>query len=314
MTALPAALIVYNRADTLERTLACLRGAGVRRIYAYSDGPRDEEDERRVGAVRALLDAIDWADVTVEARERNLGLSASMIGALSDVFGREERALVIEDDIAIAPEFPAFAAAALDRYAAEERVVGVTAQRLPFDGRALHRYPYDAFMLPRFFVWGWATWARAWRTFEFDRDELLARLAEPGMRLEIAGADVPYMARKAIVEQRLEGSWDVYAAASMVTQGQLFVVPKWNMTEVPGMASGTHPQWPRWRLEWEPDRRPDLSALRLPPVEVDAAILKSYHVFRENPQGWTLRRLVPRPARNILRRLRRTYALFRLAR
>jgi hypothetical protein len=309
--ALPAALIAYNRADVLERTLACLRAAGVTRIHAYADGPRDAADEPRVAAVRGLLERVDWADVRLTARDRNLGLSESMVGALNDVFAHEERALVIEDDVAIAPEFPEFAAAALDRYADEERVVGVTANRPPFSKRPLRGYPYDAFLLPRFFTWGWATWARAWRTFEFHRERLLARLRDPAVRLEVAGADVPYMVRKAIVQQRLHGSWDVYAAASMVVNDQLFVVPTWNMTEVPGLGSGTHPQRPRWQLRWEPERRPDLAALRLPPVEVDQAILKSYHVFRENPRGWTPRRLVPRPLRSALRHLRGAYDVFR---
>lgn len=307
----PTALFVYNRPELLDRTLQCLRAAGARELYVFSDGPKTDADETRVEAVRRIVHSIDWGPATVIERERNLGLTESMVSGVGWMLDRFERVAVIEDDVVVAPEFYAFVAQALDRYAADDHVAGVTGLRLPFSRSPLKHYPFDAFMLPRFFSTGWATWRRAWATFEFDRDRLLEKLRAPAMRPELAGADLPRMIRSAVVGTRLAGSWDVYCAASMVVNGQYFVVPTWNMVENTGLASGTHPLSPRWKLRWEREFRPPRETFRFPPALAPPnAIHKSWRVFTENPQGWTWRRLIPRPVRMLLRRMRRTYAIF----
>jgi hypothetical protein len=265
-----------------------------------------------VEQVREMVRGIEWASVELVERDRNLGLSESIVSGLSEVFERHDRAVVIEDDVCVAPEFGAFVAEALERYAAEPRVAGVTALRLPFPPGRLDESGSDAFFLPRFFAWGWATWGRGWRSLDFDRERLLRRLREsPHVRLERGGPDVPYMIRRALVEESLGGSWDVFASTSMLLDDLLFLVPGWNMAENVGFAEGTHPQAPPWRLRWEPERAPRGRPVRLPPVEVDEAVLRSFRIWRENPQGWTIRRLVPRPVRMLLRRVRGTYDPFR---
>jgi hypothetical protein len=241
-------------------------------------------------------------------RDEHLGLSRSIRAGLDEVFAREERAVVIEDDIAVAPEFGRFVATALDRYAGEERVAGVTGVREPFARRWLRGHPYDAFMLPRFLAWGWATWAPAWRTFDFDADRLLERLRGASVRPQSGGADLAWMFRRTFVERTQTGAWDVYCMANMLLNDQLFVCPTWNMVENVGLETGTHLQSTRWRQPFEPEYRPaDLDRLRWPPPEVAPRIAKGFQILTENPQGWTLRRLVPRPVRNVARRIRRTY-------
>ena len=309
--AVPVAVFAYNRPDLLAGTLACLRDAGARSLFVFSDGPRSAEDEERVAAVRETVQAIDWTTPTLVARERNLGLDDSMRSGLDWMLDRHERVVVIEDDVAVAPEFYSYVTQALEAYAHEEAVAGVTGLRMPFGRAGFRGYPYDAFLLPRFFSLGWATWRRAWKTFDFDRDNLISRLRAPKIRPELGGADLPRMIRSAVVNSTLTGAWDVYCAANMIVNGQHFVIPTWNMVENTGLASGTHPMTPRWRLRWEVESRPDGETYRFPPPVVDERILKCYRIFTENPRGWTYRRLVPRPARMVLRRVRGTYEIFR---
>jgi hypothetical protein len=304
---LPVVVFAYNRPRLLERTLSCLRDSGARSLYLFSDGPRGAADEPLVEEVRRLARGVSWGDCTLVEREHNLGGSRSTVDGMALVFGRHGRAVVIEDDICVAPEFLRFAHAALERYADEPRIAGVTGLRMPFSRRPLRGYQYDAFLLPRFFTWSWATWRRAWETFELDHEKLLGRLRESRVRLELGGADLPYMVRSGLILGTLAEPWDVCCSASMVLNGQFFVVPTWNMVENIGMDSGVHPHGVPWTLRWEEEHRPDLERLLLPPPEVDRRILKSYRVFRENPRGWTARRLVPRPARMLLRRVRGTY-------
>jgi hypothetical protein len=309
---LPVVVFAYKRPQLLARTLACLRAAGAERIYAFVEAPESEDDADAVAAVRRELAAIDWATASVVERERHLGWTASLQAGLDDVFQHEQRAAVIEEDVAVAPEFLAYAARALARYEDEPVVAGVTGLRLPFSRRSLRRYPYDALMLPRFFTWGWATWRRAWETFEFDVDALVARLRAEPVALEEGGADLPWMVRAGLVQRRVADPWDIGLSVQLLLERRLFVVPTWNMVEHLGAATGLHGPAPSYELRWETDHRPGaIEALRLPPPRVGARTLKAYHVFRENPRGWTARRLLPRPARRLLRRLRGTYDVFR---
>ena len=303
------ALFVYNRPELLRGTLDCLRNAGFRRLEVFADGARTEADAARVEEVRSVVAHVDWADVNLVARDRNLGLSESIRTGLDAAFERHDALVVMEDDVWVAPEFGSYVTAALAAYAEEERVAGVTGTRMPFARRAVAAYPYDAFMLPRFFPLAWATWRRAWQTFELDHGRLLDRLRAESPRLDVAGVDLPYMTRNVLIRRSLHGAWDVCAAASVVLNDQYFLVPAWNMVENPGISSGTHPNRPRWRLRWETELRRE-PPYRFPPVELEPRIHRSWLVFKENPRGWTLRRLVPRPARMLLRRIRGTYELF----
>jgi hypothetical protein len=306
----PVALFVYNRPELVARTLECLRAAGARRLYVFSEGPADDEDARRVEDVRARIRRLDWIEPVVTERERNLGWTASLQQGLDEVFAREERVVVLEDDIAVAPEFLDFVASALDRYANEPRVAAVTGLRLPFSRDPLRRYPYDAFLLPRFFSWSWATWRDRWETFELDGDRVLERLRRSRVPLETAGADLPWMVRSALVRGEVSDPWDVALSASLVLEGSYVVVPAWNMVENIGFATGLHGPDPAYELRWEAEHRPR-GALRFPPPVPDPGMLRAFLVFRENPGPWRLRRLVPRPLRVLLRRLRRTYDPFR---
>lgn len=307
---LPVAVFAYDRPALLARTLECLRSAGARSLVVFSDGPRSDDDVERVEAVRAVVRGVDWTTPELVERETNLGNTRSTVEGLTAVLERHERVVVIEDDILVAPEFLSFVAAALETYEADERIAGVTGLRLPFSRRPLLHYRYDAFLLPRFFVWGWATWRRAWETFDLDGERVLARLRRERPRLELAGADLPHMVRAGLVEKTLAEPWDVCVAATMVLNGQSFVVPTWNMVENIGLQSGTHPHDVPWVLRWEVEHRPPHRPFLFPPgAELDARILKAFRVFRENPRGWTARRLVPRPARNLMRRIRGTYQI-----
>ena len=304
------ALFAYRRPDELGRTLGALERAGFRRITAFSDAPESAEVAPLVEHVRELLAGVGWADVELVERETHLGLTRSIRTGLDELFAKEERAVVVEDDVLVASEFGRYVVAGLARYADEERVAGITGHRMPFSRRWLRAHPYDAFVLPRFFGWGWASWRRAWLTFDFDRDRLLARLRSETVPPERGGADMAWMLRKRLVQRSLAGAWDVDCAASMLLGSQLFVCPTWNMVENIGLATGTHHQAPSKGFRFEPEHGPDdLKRLRWPPVDPDPRIAKGFQIFTENQGGWKARRVVPRSIRMLARRVRRTYEL-----
>jgi hypothetical protein len=278
---IPVALFVYRRHRQLPRTLECLRACGVEQLYVFADGAKGAGDTDEVAEVRRLLDQLAWIEPTIVARDENLGLSDSIRSGLDSLFETHEAAIVIEDDVCVAPEFYDYVRLALRHYEGDQRAAGITGLRYPFDRKAFEGYPYDVFLSPRFSSWGWATWRDRWSEFSFDTSALRRQMGELAtFRPEGAGADMPWMINEALVTESLTGSWDVCCAANMLVRGQYFVTPAWNMVENTGLSEGTHfDQAPPWELRWESDHMPRLREVRFAPVAPDERVLKEYRAF-----------------------------------
>jgi hypothetical protein len=283
----PVALFAYRRHRQLRRTLECLQATGVEQLYVFTDGPEDSAAQADVAKVRELIGSVDWTRPVMIARSENLGLSASIRSGLDWLFERHERVIVIEDDIFVAPEFYDYARVALAHYADAPQVAGITGLRYPFDRRGFDGYPYDTFLSPRFSSWGWASWRDRWLSFEFDHAVLRRALAaRADLRPARAGADMPWMIERAVVDESLGGAWDVVCATNMLLHDQYFVTPVWNMVENGGLTEGTHQtgKAPRWNLRWESEHRRALEALRLAPVAEDERVLAAYRKFFALPR------------------------------
>jgi hypothetical protein len=305
----PVALFVYRRHRQLARTLECLRACGIEQLYVFSDGAKGDADAADVAEVRRLLGAVDWIEPVTLAREENIGLSASIRQGLDSLFETHETAIVIEDDVCVAPEFYDYVRLALRHYEGEPLIAGITGLRYPFDRHVLSGYPYDVFLSPRFSSWGWATWKERWREFSFDDRSLRRQISAsstfaPGR----AGADMAGMINGAVVTGSLTGSWDVVCATNMLLHGQFFVTPTWNMIENTGLSEGTHfDHAPPWELHWEPDLAPRGAEISFAPLIPDEDVLREYRrFFQPDAERGVLRRLRAAAARRqTMRSLRR---------
>jgi hypothetical protein len=260
----PVALFAYRRPRQLAKVLDALRALEPAVLYVFCDGPQSADDESAVAEARALVEAVDWTDARRVYRPRNVGLNRSIEDGLNAVFAEHDRAIVIEDDVCVAPEFGRFVTACLDAYADEPSVAAVTGLRYPFAVESLGSHPYDAFFAPRFTSWGWATWRRAWAGFALDAAEAAARVDAAGLDADALPGDVGALLETAR-SGRLHGGWDVCCALSVAAAGQEVVWSTWNMVVNIGFTEGTHAgrRAPAWQPRWEaPPDRP----LRLPPV------------------------------------------------
>lgn len=162
----PIAIFIYRRPEHLRRTLLSLgrcRGFEGSPIIVFSDGPRDASESAEVEATRRVARELLDEHTEYVFSDLNLGLAQSVIRGVSQTLGRFGRVIVLEDDLEVAPNFLEFMNAALDRYANETSVMQVSGYLFDvpeFVGRQ------DAFFLPLTVSWGWATWQRAWKSFD----------------------------------------------------------------------------------------------------------------------------------------------------
>jgi len=159
----PIALFVYNRAEHTRRSVEALQKNDLAKqsdLFVFADGPK-EESAWEVEEVRKFLRRIGgFRSVTIIERERNFGLSRSIINGVTQLCQEFGCAIAIEDDVLIAPDFLSFINRGLDHYVDEPRVFSVCGFNYPITVRST--YPYDAFFSYRFACWGWGTWGDRW--------------------------------------------------------------------------------------------------------------------------------------------------------
>jgi hypothetical protein len=164
----PIVLIIFNRPDYTARLFEVIRQVQPEKLLVIADGPRPDrpEDQARCAAARAVIDRVDWhCEVFRDFSDVNLTCGARIATGISWVFEQVEEAIILEDDCIPDPSFFAFCEAMLERYREDERIMHVSGNNFWSD-----QYPLtDSYVFSRYTLsWGWATWRRAWKHYDFD--------------------------------------------------------------------------------------------------------------------------------------------------
>lgn len=168
----PVLFLIFNRPDHTRRSFEAIRARQPTRLFIAADGPRSHvpTDPERVAQCRAIVSGVDWpCEVRTLYRQENLGCRAAVSQAITWFFDQVEQGIILEDDCVPEPDFWTFCATLLDRYAQDPRVMCVSGNNflpswMPVRGAYyFSRYPY---------IWGWASWARAWEAYGATPDHL----------------------------------------------------------------------------------------------------------------------------------------------
>ena len=305
----PVALFVYNRpahTRTALESLSRCRRVDECAVRIYCDAAKRPEHEAAVAETREV--AREWAtrlNAEVIERESNLGLARSVVSGVSELCDQFGRAIVIEDDFVLSPSFLDYMISALDRYADEANVYQVSGYMYPIR----HASKPDAFFLPLTTTWGWATWARAWRIFDWNpagADELL-RDPDVRRRFDLNNA-YPYAE---MLERKLRGeidSWGILFWWAVFRANGLVLHPRKSLVWNGGFdASGTHCGDQAWSTQSLAEINDDAwaaSAFEFPEqVATDELAFGKVirYLRREQSQG----NLVERIRRRVLQTLRR---------
>jgi hypothetical protein len=223
---IPVILFAYARPAHLARVLACLRENGVPLIHAFADGAKGEADADAVAETRALLHAVDWCEIRLVEREKNLGLGRNVLTGVSEIASSYDAFIVWEDDLICVPGTYAWLCAALQNYANDSRVMSVTGWTHPrVTPVGVGEQPYfDA----RAECWVWGAWARSWQGMSEETAlQKMSSAERHGLPRAAYGADLPRMAR---AEQR-SNIWAVRWLYHHFQHGGLCVRPPWSMVE-----------------------------------------------------------------------------------
>jgi hypothetical protein len=163
----PVALVIFNRPDYTARVLDGIAAAKPPRLYVIADGPRTDhpDDERLVSEARAVIDRVDWpCELHTCYSDVNLNCHRRIASGLDWLFANEPEAIILEDDCLPDPSFFPYCEQLLERYRDDERVHMISGSTST--GARGNAYSYR--FSKCYSVWGWASWARAWKHYDAD--------------------------------------------------------------------------------------------------------------------------------------------------
>lgn len=161
--------LVFNRPEMTSKVFEAIRQARPERLFVAADGPREHKpgEAEKCRQVRQIATAVDWnCEVMTLFREENLGCGPAVAEAITWFFSHVEEGVILEDDCLPSQDFFRFCSVLLEYYRTDTRIMQIGGNNLLPEEYRDREYSY--FFSNHNYIWGWATWRRAWNLFTYD--------------------------------------------------------------------------------------------------------------------------------------------------
>jgi hypothetical protein len=236
--------------DETTRVFNAIREAKPSKLYIASDGARKSKqgEKEQVEQIRELiLGKIDWeCNVQTLFRDDNLGCKQAVSSAIDWFFQNEERGIILEDDCLPHPSFFTFCETMLDRYQNDTRIVHIGGANFQ-DG--IVREDGDYYFSRLTHVWGWASWRRAWKSYDIQISKWIGFKKANHLFNTFPDQQAHALLSHAFdqVSEGLINTWDYQLLFSNLASGGLSIIPNVNLVSNIGFSShathtaGEHP-------------------------------------------------------------------------
>lgn len=229
----PVALFIFNRPDNAEKLVQAIRQAKPSQLLVVADGPRQDKvgELEKCQATRAVIEQIDWnCEILKNYSDVNLGCGKRLSTGLNWVFEEVNEAIVLEDDCLPHPTFFEFCETMLDMYRHDERIMTITGCNplieWKSDIQSYHFAYYGG-------IWGWASWKRAWKYFDYEIKFWSDREARERIR-DLMVNEQHFKTYELIFSETYQNptiynTWDYQWVCSRLSQSGLVIVPSVNL-------------------------------------------------------------------------------------
>ena len=162
----PVVLIIFNRPDLSEKVFEKIKKVQPNKLFVIADGARFSEEKEKCDRARKIIDKVDWnCKVVTNFSDINLGCKKRVSSGLDWVFSQAEEAIILEDDCLPTESFFYFCQELLEYYRDDKRIVHIGGNNYP-NNNIENEASY--FFSKYTFIWGWATWKRAWKYYHVE--------------------------------------------------------------------------------------------------------------------------------------------------
>lgn len=239
---IPVLMLVFNRPDETQRVFEEVRKARPAKLYVAADGARATKpsDKELSEKTRSIFNQVDWpCEVKTLYREQNLGCGPAVSGAITWFFEHEEMGIILEDDCLPNESFFTFMHEMLHKYRSNEKVMqicGSNFQRGVVRGDA--SYYFSMFS----YIWGWATWRRAWQHYNYTLSNINS-VKELNLEFYTNHSGIKrYWSHTFLFSKKQQfNTWDYQWALCILSKKGLNAVPNINLvTNIGNTDNSTH--------------------------------------------------------------------------
>lgn len=167
----PVVMIIFNRYDNAKKVFNQIKKAQPPKLFVIADGPRESKPNEKelCEQTRSIINEVDWpCEVIVNFSETNLGCQQRIVTGLNWVFSQTEEAIILEDDCVPSLSFFYYCEEMLTKYKNDKRIMMISGDNHLFNKTNV----LDSYYFTRHVhIWGWATWARAWNSYDLSMSE-----------------------------------------------------------------------------------------------------------------------------------------------
>ena len=223
----PVMFCIFRRMETTKMVFEKIREAKPSKLYIVSDAARDNVpgEDIKVQAVRDYVESnIDWpCEVKKNYAATNMGCGKRMPTGISWVFEHEQEAIILEDDCVPDASFFRYCQEMLEHYRDNEDIMLISGNN-PIASAYNIKEAYDYTKIP--FIWGWATWARAWKKYDFELSDWPRQKNNPIWKnVFTKKAYWLYTAEFDDLHKQAFDAWDYQVIYTVVINDMLCVVP-----------------------------------------------------------------------------------------
>jgi hypothetical protein len=234
----PILFIIFNRPETTKRVFETIRKIRPEKLFIAADGPRDNKigEKDLCKETRNIISKIDWeCEVKTLFREKNLGCGKAVSSAITWFFENVEEGIILEDDCLPTESFFNFCKIMLEKYKQDNKIGMITGTNYLL---GYNNSNYSYYFSKHCYVWGWATWKRAWDLFdisikEFPSDSLLQNYFDNSLSSNYY-SEMFNNFKKIKID-----TWDIQWSAVLIKNMMYSIVPINNQISNIGL-TGTH--------------------------------------------------------------------------
>ncbi len=170
----PVLLLAFNRPENTQKVFEAIAQAKPSQLFFAVDGPRigNKVDLEKSEQVKKIIEQVNWpCEVKTLFHEKNIGCKLAVSGAITWFFEHVEAGIILEDDCVPSSDFFDFCNVMLERYKDKTEIMMISGSNF-YAEKNLYGIENGCFLSKYFSAWGWATWRRAWKNYDFSMQSI----------------------------------------------------------------------------------------------------------------------------------------------
>lgn len=281
----PILLLVFNRPEISNKVFNEIRKIKPTKLFIAADGPRNASDKILCEETLNIIKLIDWdCELKTLIRSENMGCGRAVNEGISWFFNHVDEGIILEDDCFPLDSFFEFCEKMLEKYRDNGKVMHISGSNFQMGitrGLANETYYYSRYPL----IWGWATWKRAWRYYNFELPNFLDKSVRE------MGSFFIYATYK--VNSSQINTWDIQWSYCVYKNKGICITPNVNLIKNLGFGEdSTHtnkiPKWEKLMVYGEIEK---ITSPKNIEICLEADSFQKKNIYRLSLQKFLLNRI-----------------------